>query len=288
MTTLLVGAPLPHALAAGADRRGAGRRPRRRHRGRRGGGPAGAGGDRGRRAGRGRLPARDDRELRLHERGAQALLRLDLPPGGRRARPERRGRRVRGRDGAGRTGSTCTVATTSPGRSARSPRSSARSAGSSRTTCSRCWVRWASHSWRRRTSSEVRSLHCSPTEDIPPVHRRPLPRAAALAAACALLVSGVRARATTRPRRRPEAGRLGGAARARRLPRPRARGRGPAGERDEDPRLRRRAHRRDVRRRRAAGPLRRRGLRRPGPREVRLPDLLGLASRSSSAPTSRW
>ncbi len=72
----------PHALAlpavtAGGRRR---RRPHRRDRGRRGGGPCGADLPRGRRAGGGRLPARDTGQPRLHVRGAQALLRPHLLP----------------------------------------------------------------------------------------------------------------------------------------------------------------------------------------------------------------
>ena len=88
-------------------------------------GAAGARGDRRRRAGRRRLPARDDRELRLHERRAQALLRHDLPRGRRRALPTT-GRRAAG---GGRqeavTACGCTAATTRPARSARCSRSSA-------------------------------------------------------------------------------------------------------------------------------------------------------------------
>jgi hypothetical protein len=53
-------------------------------------------GHRGRRPRCGRLPARHHRQLRLHERRAQALLRLDLPRGRRRARRQRSDvRRVR-------------------------------------------------------------------------------------------------------------------------------------------------------------------------------------------------
>ncbi|CAA9368224.1 MAG: Multimeric flavodoxin WrbA, partial [uncultured Nocardioidaceae bacterium] len=77
--------PLPHRVDAGTARSAARRRAARGDRGRRRHRPYGVGGDRRRRARRRRLPARDARQLRLHERGAQALLRLDVPRGRRSA-----------------------------------------------------------------------------------------------------------------------------------------------------------------------------------------------------------
>ena len=73
---------------------------------------------RGRRAGGRRVPARDDGELRLHERRAQALLRHDLPRGGRVAVRRRLGgaRRAAARS---RSGCGCTVGTTRRARCAR-------------------------------------------------------------------------------------------------------------------------------------------------------------------------
>ena len=87
MPRLLIVHHSADALGGRADRgrrrRRLGRRDHRRRRGR----PGSPRGRCGRRAGRGRLRARDACQLRLHERRAQALLRLDLPPGRRRPRP---------------------------------------------------------------------------------------------------------------------------------------------------------------------------------------------------------
>ena len=119
--------------------------------------------ERRRRARRRRLPARHARQLRLHERGAQALLRHDLPRGRRGAR-RRRLRREPATAGASRSGCGCTVATTRPGRCGRSSRSCRRSAGGGPPRCSPSSATSARPSGRRPTSSAARSRRSWPAE----------------------------------------------------------------------------------------------------------------------------
>ena len=254
-----------------------------------------------RRAGRRRLPARDDRELRLHERRAQALLRHDLPRGRRGARPTtaRRAAAAAGKKPFG----LCVHGRYDTTGAVRSVQSIVRALpGGRRPRCWRCSA--TSTRTQRAAAYELGGTLAALLDRTEPPSRTPrgtigrVPRRPRRSVPLARRPSrpSLRRRLSrwpsppaatrTRRERRPRPGRRGRGARARRLPGADARRRRPAEQRHQDRRLRRGAHRaRPTRSAPLPDALEDADVRRRGARGVRLRRPARRSSWSSSAPT---